>query len=320
MTVLVEVLLPVILLIAVGLACARLGVTDERAVKALSDITFLVFMPALLFLAMARSDFSQLQPDAQAAYFSVAVPLLALGILAWRWRGLTLRAATLRALMGVFSNTAMLGIPVVKLAFGERGLAILLTIIAVHALVLLTLATLVLEFDAARGAGGRPGAARSPWAVAGQTVRGALLHPVVVPILAGIGWSLSGLALPHAVESAISVLSAAAAPLSLVLLGASLAQFGLRGHLGPALVPSIVKSVVSPLAVYAMGHAVLGLDPLVTAVAAVAAAMPTGANVYLFAQRYQTELATASVAISVSTLLTGVVLALGLPWLAATLR
>lgn len=54
------------------------------------------------------------------------------------------------ALAGVFGNTLMLGVPLVGLAYGPAGQVVLLTLVSVHALVLLTLANLILEVQTAR--------------------------------------------------------------------------------------------------------------------------------------------------------------------------
>ena len=44
----------------------------------------------------------------------------------------------------------MLGVPLVGLAYGPAGQVVLLTLVSVHALVLLTLANLILEVQTAR--------------------------------------------------------------------------------------------------------------------------------------------------------------------------
>ena len=89
-----------------------------------------------------------------AAYFIAAVILFA-GILLSQ--GFSRRSAVL-ALAGTFSNTVMIGIALINLLFGSRGLVTLLTLVSIHALVLLTLATVVLEVavrrDAARQSSG----------------------------------------------------------------------------------------------------------------------------------------------------------------------
>ena len=313
MTPLAGILLPVFLLILIGVAAARTGLLGEAAVKALSDAAFLIFLPALLFGAIARVEFDRLSPGAALAYYGAGLPLYGAVLAVQLRRGAAASAAAVQALTAVFANTVMLGIPVVRLAYGETGLALLLTIVAVHALTFLTLSTLVIEAGAV--ARGRAAAGRSSWrSIAtslGQVVRASLLHPVVLPILAGLAWSAAGAALPAPVDTTLQMLGAAAAPLCLVLLGASLAQFDLRQGIATAVVLTLLKSLAHPLLVWLVGAFVLRVAPLPLAVATVTAALPVGANVYLFAQRYEAQVGEVSAAVTLSTLAAG----LALPWL-----
>lgn len=325
MTLFGEIVLPVFVLIAVGFAASRRGWLGAEGVRALSDAAFLIFMPALLFGAIARVELDRLTPGAALAYYAVGLPLFA-AVLIVQWvRGRGGATATVHALGAVFGNTVMLGIPVVRLAYGETGLAFLLTIIAWHALVFLTLGTFVLEtaaLDRQAGAAHGNTTERDGTSASGdsrstlgahllQVARSALIHPVVLPILAGLAWSAMHWPLPVPLDRALAMLGAAAAPLCLVLLGASLAQFDLRAGMATAAVIVVVKSLLFPLLVFGAGRTLLGLDPLPLAVATIAAALPTGANVYLFAQRYRTQVGETSTTVALSTLAA----AFTLPWL-----
>ncbi|MCL4183651.1 MAG: AEC family transporter [Burkholderiaceae bacterium] len=309
---LAEIVAPVFLLIGVGIAAARAGLLDERAVKALSDAALLVFLPALLFGTIARVEFGQLSPGAALAYYGAGLPLFAVVLAVQVRRRVEVSAAVVHALGAVFSNTVMLGIPVVRLAFGETGLALLLTIIAVHALVFLTIGALVLELAVTlRGADAGDGSRLRRLARdLRPVIRASLLHPVVLPILLGVAWSAGGVALPRPVDSTLSMLGAAAAPLCLVLLGASLAQSGFGRGLATAAGLAAVKNLVHPALVWLVGRFVLDAAPLPLAIATVTAAMPVGANVYLFAQRYGTQVAEVSAAVTLSTLVSAATLPL----------
>ncbi|TXL68286.1 AEC family transporter [Zeimonas arvi] len=309
-----EVIFPVVVLIAIGYGAARAGRFTDAAVRALSDATFLIFMPALLFGALARVEFDTLSPGAALAYYGAGLPLFAAVLGVQRCRGVPMDQAVIQALCGVFSNTAMLGIPLVRLAFGEEGLAFLLTIIALHALTFLTLGTLLIELSggAAPAAHARGGAAadaaphRDRGRLAAQValvVRNSLIHPVVLPILAGLAFSAAGLKLPRPLDVPLGMLAGAAAPLCLVLLGASLAQFDLRRGLRGAASLAALKSFVHPVVAYAIGRWLLELPPLPLAVATVTASLPIGANVYLFAQRYRAGAEQASAGVTLSTLI-----------------
>jgi malonate transporter and related proteins len=90
-------------------------------------------------------------------------------------------------------------------------------------------------------------------------------------------------------------------PLCLVLIGVSLSQYGVKGHLRGALAATIGKLFVLPAAVLVVAHWGFGLSGVPLAVLVMAAALPVGSNALLFAQRYATLEAEATAAIVAST-------------------
>jgi len=89
-------------------------------------------------------------------------------------------------------------------------------------------------------------------------------------------------------------------PAALFVLGSSLASYSISGSIGPALLVTILKNIVHPLAVFVLGSW-LDLEMLWLSVATMLAAMPTGMNMYLFASRYQVSPPTATTSIFIST-------------------
>ena len=86
---------------------------------------------------------------------------------------------------------------------------------------------------------------------------------------------------------------------ALVLMGVTLAKTSIGQHLRAALVISSIKNLLHPLLMTLLGYAA-GLRGITLTVLVMTAALPIGANVFLFAQRYQKaeELVTASVVVS----------------------
>ena len=88
-------------------------------------------------------------------------------------------------------------------------------------------------------------------------------------------------------------------PLALLLVGISVAHNPIGAQLKNALRITLVKNLVHPLLMFALGK-LFGLQGVQLAVMVVAASLPIGANVMLFSQRYEVaqELVTASMALS----------------------
>jgi len=133
------------------------------------------------------------------------------------------------------------------------------------------------------------------------TARNTLIHPVVLPVLAGLAWNLAGLPLPALLDEILSTLGTAVVPLCLVLIGVSLAQYGVKGHLRGATAVTLGKLVLLPAVVLVVAHWGFGLSGVPLAVLVMAASLPVGSNALLFAQRYATLEAEATAAIVAST-------------------
>jgi len=284
-------LLPVVLLIAAGWVAGRRGWIAPAAIRDLSNLIFVLLAPALLFRSMSTVHLGELSLKPVAAYFIAAGLIYGATLLL---RGFNREAAVL-ALANTYSNTVMIGIPLVGLAYGPEGLVTLLTLVSLHSLTLLTGATVVLELAAAREEPGR----RHVLATVLRAVRNAVLHPVVLPVPAGLLFAATGWTMPAAIDRPLQWLGQAFAPMALVLVGITLAATPVGSHLRGALVQAVAKNLVHPLLVLAIGWA-LGVHGLPLTVMVVAAAMPIGANVFMFAQRYRVaeELVTASVVVS----------------------
>lgn len=288
-------LTPVFLLIGLGYLAGRRKWIQEAGVKDLSNLVFLLLIPALLFRTMSAVHFETLDLRPLAAYFSSALALLGASI---AWRGFN-RGSVVMALAGVFSNMVMIGIPLVELAYGKAALVTLLTLVSVHALTLLTVGSVVLELAVAREA--RAGGERAPHVLetAWTAFKGALIHPIPLPIICGLLFAQTGWSLPSVVDKPLQMLGSAFGPIALVLVGVTLARTPLGGHVRQALLIVASKNLVLPLLVGLSAWA-MGISGLPLTVMVVAGALPTGANVFLFAQRYEVaqDLTTASMGLS----------------------
>ena len=186
-------LLPVVVLIAIGLALGRTGWIRPPVVRLASGLAFTLLTPILLFRTMSRVHVEQLDPKPALAYIlALAIAFGAILLL----RGVNRTSAVL-ALAVTYSNAVMIGIPLVGLAWGDAGLVTLLTLVPIHSLLLLTSATVVLEFAVAHErAAMAPDVRGRLLRVAGRALGRALLHPVPLPIIAGLLFAQTGLEIP----------------------------------------------------------------------------------------------------------------------------
>jgi predicted permease len=300
-------LIAILCVIALGYVVGRarwLG--DNDPARTLGNAAFYIFVPALLFRTTTRLDITAMPWGTLIAFF-VPVVALMIGVYAvLRWRlqpGEPVAGPSVRSISACFGNTVQMGIPMAAAMFGEAGLSIHVALVSLHALTLLTMLTAFVEMDLARDRVRQGGGDTHVGRMLLTTARNTVIHPVVLPILAGFAWNVLGLPLPGLVDETLLQLGQAVVPLCLVLIGMSLAYYGLKGALRGALGLSALKLLVLPLAVLVVGHWGFGLTGLPLAVVVMAGALPVGNNALIFSQRYRTLEAEATATTVVSTIL-----------------
>jgi malonate transporter len=300
-------LLAIFVVVALGWVVGKarwLG--DNDPARVLANAAYYIFVPALLFRTTARIDLAAMPWGTVVAFF---VPVLALlvGVYAWERRAnrggaLPTAAPSVRAISATFGNSVQVGIPFAAALFGEAGLAIHVALVSLHALTLLTVLTALVELDLARERRTLGHSNAHLLKTLGRTMRNTIIHPVVLPVLAGLAWNFAGVPLPAIADEILATLAQAVVPLCLVLIGMSLAYYGITGAARGAMVITVLKLLVLPAAVLAVARWGFGLSGLPLAVVVMMAALPVGSNALIFSQRYATLEAEATAAIVFSTL------------------
>ena len=296
-------------LVGLGYLAAWTGLLSKVAGDALTQFATVVAVPALLFKTLSTLDLSNLSPwPLWLAYFSAIPPVWLAGHM------VTTRLFRREPAVGVvggvassFSNLLLLGIPLILGVFGNPGIEILSLMLAVHLPVML--AASMIGFEWVRRASGEGQPALK---VLRDFLGNLLTNPLIVGILAGIAWRLTGLQMPAVPVRIIDAFAATAGSLVLFAMGMSLRGYGLAGDIRPAAVLAILKLCVLP-ALVLVTVTVVGLAPLPAKVAVVCAAMPTGVNPYLIATRFGVGQRLAANTVTISTLLS---IATTVAWLA----
>jgi predicted permease len=274
----IELATPLFVLVLAGYLLVVLGVLGKTVSDGVSKFVFAVALPALLFRLM--SDLSRLPPvDARVlvAFFGGCLIVFILGRLAgwWLFR-LDGVSQSVFALGGIFANNVLLGVPIARLALGEAALPVVALVLVFNSLTLWMLVTVSVEW-ARHGEFSLRGF--------GNTVRSVLTNPIVAAILAGTAFGLTGWKLPLLIDQPLALISDAATPLALFVLGMGLAEYGVRSGWREGLAITALKLIVQPLVVWALAW-LLGLPPLETQVVVLLASLAVGINVYLMAREF----------------------------------
>ncbi|RWB31229.1 MULTISPECIES: AEC family transporter [unclassified Mesorhizobium] len=296
MSPLIETVLFVFGLVALGYLAGLTGYLKAEAGEAIAEFAVGVAMPLLLFRTMVNADFHGAAPwSFWGAYFTAAAVTWAAGhLVITRVFGRDARAGVVGGVSSAFSNLVLLGIPFVLGTFGPSGFEVLSLLISVHLPTMIMASIILFEIF------GRGDEHVHPLRIIRRFLYKMLSNPLIVGILAGWVWRITGLPLPGLAVRLVDALANIAGPVALFAMGLGLCRFGISGNVRPALALSALKLLLMPAV--ALGLVWLfGLPPLSAKVAVVAAALPSGVNSYLIATQFNTGQALASNQMTIAT-------------------
>jgi len=261
-------ILPIFLVASAGFILARRLHVDVRT---LSKTTFNALSPCLVFNLLVTSRLGAADFGRMAVFAAGVIALI--GVIAWlAARPLRLEAPTLVAflLVVMFSNSGNYGLSAVMFAFGREALA--------HATVYFVMnAALMFTAGVFLASAGR----RS----VGQALSGVLrVPPVYAVALAGLILA-TGVEVPAPLMRAVGLLSDAAIPVMLLVLGMQLEQG--KAPERPALVglAAVLALVVSPLVALGLADLV-GLTGAARQAGILQASMPAAVVTTILAIEY----------------------------------
>ena len=135
-------------------------------------------------------------------------------------------------------------------------------------------------------------------------------NPLVLSVAAGALVSAFGISIPLPLAKFFDLLSSAAGPCALFAIGLFISGQSVREGLHEAALITAIKLLVHPAIAWLLLAAVFEVEPLWATVTILIAALPTGANCFVLAQRYNVFVAPTSATILLSTALSVVTVSL----------
>ena len=238
-----------------GFLAVRIGLFGEVGTKRLVLFVFNAAIPTMLFYRIGAIDFpEQIEWSFLLAYYGSTFAIYAAGMLVGRFTfGHGLAEQTIFGLGAGFSNTVLLGIPLMASAFGDEATLPVFLIIAFHSASILPVSVALLE------AGRSDEGTRAGSRLTALVVQ-VLANPIILGILFGLG---SKLRRPHPSLDRSNWWRKRCPPSQFPppspRLGASLARYRLSGQIGSAVTLSTLKLIVHPLLAWVIAVPVLGL-------------------------------------------------------------
>ena len=258
----VGIVFPIFLIVCVGFVYGR---RHRPEMLAANQLNMSVFLPALIFSALAAKNFD-LADNAQIA-IGGAVVVLGSGLLAWPLaRVLGYQPKTLVPPV-MFNNAGNMGLPLLALAFGDQALG---------AAVVLLLVETMLQFSL------------GPWLLSGRLHMAMIWRePVIAAALLGLGVSLSGITIWQPVMTASKLLGDISIGLMIFSLGVRLSAAPLTNWT-IGWVAAIATPVTGMLVAWLFG-ALTGLPQRQMDILFIFGALPPAVLNFIFAERYHQE-------------------------------
>lgn len=286
---LISIVFPVFGLIFVGYAAGQFNLLGERTGEGLSNFVFTLAIPSLIFRTMANAALPDAQPWSYwLAYFTALACVWAVSMaIAQRLFRQSYGESVVAGFSAAQANTVLVGIPMILRAYGDEGAVPLFLLIAIHLPITMTAATLMIE-----GSGG------FDIRVLGKRL---LLHPILLGLFCGVAFRMTGLKLSGPPAVMLDMIAGAATPCALIAMGLALKRVGFAANGPLTAIVVVLKLAVHPFLVWILAFRLLPVPPVWAGVAVLFAAMPSGVNAYLFAERYRTGVALSSSAIAATT-------------------
>jgi len=278
---------PLVLICVIGYLSVRLKLVNQQQSNVLAQICFSVLIPLFLFKSTYQANLSDSISLPWFASFYVPVVFV---FLAGYWVNVTFfkktqKAATIRALVGSYSNTVLVAIPILSTILPVETAAQAFVIIGFHSAVLFTLTEILLY---GKGL---------------SALLSGIKNPIVLSIFSGLFCNLIGLPIPQLIMDPIALLSQSAIALALFGLGASMNFMPIKGNRFTAISLSTTKLMVLPAAVLLFANQFLHLSQEQALISVMLTASPTGAACYLLANQHKESVDVAATTVVLSTAL-----------------
>ncbi len=278
-------LFPILLVAAAGFV---LGKTMHVDPQSLSRIIFYILSPTLIFDLFTSSNLTAGDLYRMAALFLlVFITLGIFVVLVGSLLKLPRRILIAVLLTTLFMNAGNYGLPLNLFAFGEPGLAQASVFFAISGIMVYTVGVLIASL------GKYPPA---------KALAGLLKIPMIYALILAFVFMGFDLTMPRPLQRTIDLLSQAAIPAMLVLLGLQLQRLQWDGNLRALALSVSSRLVLSPILAVAFSLA-LGLKGVARQAGILEAAMPTAVMTTVLATEFDVEPAFVTAAVFTSTLI-----------------
>jgi len=297
LSILVSDVVPIFVIAGIGFLLER---RLSGSVKILSSISFHALSPCLVFSQLVGSSMSAGDAGRMAAFGLLLTATM--GFVAWLVAsplGLGGKTKTSFLLTVMFSNSGNFALPVILFAFGQEGLSHASIYFVTSAVVIYTAGV----FIAVHGGHGFE-----------KAVAGILRVPSLYALAVAFIILVTHTTVPTAISRPVGMLSDAAIPMMILVLGMQLRRATFPNRPGAVMVAVALSLLVAPVVGITLSAA-LGMTGIARNVAIVVSAMPAAVITTVLAMEFDLDSAFVTSVVFVSTLLSPVTIVLLIAYL-----
>jgi malate permease and related proteins len=289
-------IIPIFSVIFLGWLARRHGFIPQAFAGPANRLVFYFAIPAMVFAAIAKGS---LKTDFNPILLGCTLAAVGLCFgLTWAAGGIV---GIPRRRFGTFvqsafhGNLGYIGLAVAFYYLGQEGFVSASLLIGFIMILQNLLSVIVLQcYSDKDPSGNRAGVGTVLFKIMG--------NPVILSAVAGIGFSLTGLAMPMVITRILEIVSGMALPLALLLIGASLNFDLMKAQFKPVMPAAGIKLILLP-GIGAALYSLWGLAPDTYVPGLILLASPSATISYVMALEMNGDADFAVTAISLSTLL-----------------
>lgn len=233
---------PIFIIIALGYLSVRLKAIDPKHAKGMGSLVLNIALPALMFNAIASTPFQEvIMPHYLLTYGLGSVMVFMVGILLTKviWRQDNISAA-LNSTALSFSNSAFIGYAVVSMVIGSSKAAAYLSMgVIIENLLILPMLFIIAEMN--------PNSNKSVASILLGIGKNLTRNPLIIALVVSVTFSIFSIPVPQVVAQTAKILTGAAAPVALFVIGMSLYGLKIKGDLPKITTIGLGKLVLHPL-------------------------------------------------------------------------
>lgn len=237
--------IPIFLMMVVGYLLKKIKYVDDHSVNVMNKLVFRIFLPALIFMDLAKQDFVKMW-DGKFVIFCAVTTVISIGIsflLSFIDKDKSDRGEFIQA--SYRSAAATLGIAFMTNVYDNIAMVALMIIGSVP--IYNIVAVIVLSLTAPKG--------DKKESVLKKTLINVVTNPIILGIVAGLIWSVLKLPRPEIFDRSMTYLGNVASPLALITLGATFEFADVKEKLFPIIAINFNKLILFclmflPLGIY----------------------------------------------------------------------